>query len=150
MQFDGSVTINAPLEHVWNFLVEPASISQCVPGLDTLEIVVPGKQFKAVASLGLGNMRVVFNANIDFVELQPPHYAKMKAHGDAPGSAADVVSEMRLTNGAENGTTELQWSAEIAIVGKIAATAARLMPSVTRKMTATFFDCVKSKIETTE
>jgi carbon monoxide dehydrogenase subunit G len=72
-------------------------------------------------------------------------YAKMKAHGKTPGSGVDVISEMRLMN--RDGATDLNWKADIIVVGQLASTAARLMAGVTRNLTASFFDCVKGKIE---
>jgi carbon monoxide dehydrogenase subunit G len=53
---------------------------------------------------------------------------------------------MNLTNGSED-FTELQWSADIVVVGTIASLASRLMNSMTRKLTGEFFSCVKGKIE---
>jgi len=36
--------------------------------------------------------------------LNEPDYAKLKAHGTATGSAADVMSEMMLSNGPDGAT----------------------------------------------
>ena len=65
---------------------------------------------------------------------------------NASGSAVDATSEMVLSNGA-NGATELKWNAEIVVVGKIASVASRMLGSITRKLTTSFFDCVKRQIE---
>ena len=62
----------------------------------------------------------------------------MKAHGNAPGSAVDVVSEMVVTD-APNGATLLSWTADITIVGQLASLAARLMGTVSQKMTGPIF-----------
>ncbi len=72
----------------------------------------------------------------------------MKAHGKAPGSGADVVSDMRLSSNPEDTVTELKWSADVSIVGSIASMAARLLGGLTKKLSGAFFECVKSKIET--
>jgi carbon monoxide dehydrogenase subunit G len=52
---------------------------------------------------------------------------------------------MRLTN--NHDTTDLDWKADIVVVGQLASTAARLMSGVTRNLTSSFFDCMKGKIE---
>ena len=70
----------------------------------------------------------------------------MKAHGSASGSAVDVVSDMALSDGPD-GSTDLKWKADIVVVGVIASLASRLMGGLTRKLTAAFFDCIKSQIE---
>ncbi len=148
MHFEGSVSINAPREKVYTFLTDPNLVSQCAPGLESMQIVIPDKQFKVIASIGFGSVKVTFDVDVEWQDLQPPDYARMKAHGKAPGSGADVVSDMRLSSNPENTVTELRWTADVSIVGSIASMAARLLGGMTKKLSGAFFECVKSKIET--
>ena len=147
MIFEGTVNIKAPQEKVWEYLTDPEKVGHCVPGLKSLEVVIPDKQFDVVASVGFGAVNATFNATVEWVELDAPNRATMKAHGTAPGSAVDVTSEMKLSPG-EDGITTLDWSADVAVVGTIASLASRLMPGVTKKLSGTFFDCFKKQIET--
>ncbi len=146
MQLDGTVTINAPRAKVWSFLTDPHKVGQCAPGLESLEVVDPGQKFEAVVSVGFGSMKARFTADIEWVELDEPERAKMKAHGTAPGSTADATSEMTLTAKGEN-ETELRWTADVSVQGTIASLASRLMGSVTQRLTGEFFDCVRDHIE---
>lgn len=146
MQFDGTVNIEAPREKVWEFLTDPNLVSQCAPGLKSVEVLEPDKKFRAVAGVGFGSVKVTFQTDVEWVEVDAPNYAKMKAHGKAPGSGVDINSTMELSDGPD-GSTEMQWSADIVVVGTIASMASRLMGSVTRRLTGDFFNCVKDKIE---
>ncbi len=146
MQFTGTVTIDAPRAEVWKFLTDPHSVSLCAPGLESLDIIIPDKQFKAVASVGFGSVSVKFNMNVEWLELDPPNRGKIKARGSAPGSAVEGSSEMILRD-LPNGSTDLDWSADVMVFGTIASLASRLMGSLTRRLTGQFFDCVKAKIE---
>lgn len=148
MRFEGTVTINADREKVFHHLIDPQFVSQCAPGLESMEIIEPDKLFKVVASIGLGSVRATFNADVTIDEVDPPEYARLKARGKTPGSAVDVTSDMNLVANAD-GSTDLNWSADVAVVGTIANLASRLMGGVTKKLSAEFFNCVKSKIETT-
>jgi carbon monoxide dehydrogenase subunit G len=145
MILEGNVNIKAPREKVWEYLTSPEFVSKCAPGVDSVEVIVPDKQFKAIATIGFGSAKVVFEANVEWLEMYENRFARMKAHGKAPGSGVDVISEMRLTN--RDQTTDLDWKADIAVVGQLASTAARLMSGVTRNLTTSFFNCVKGKIE---
>ncbi len=146
MHFEGTVNIVAPRERVWEFLTNAEFVSQCAPGVKEMEVVVPNEKYLAVASVGFGAVVVVFKADVEFQELREPEFAKVKAHGDASDSAVDVISEMFLSNGSD-GSTDLNWNAEIMVVGKIASVASRMMSSVTKKLTTMFFECVKKQIE---
>ena len=146
MKLEGEVTIQADRQAVWDFLTDAEAISQCAPGLESMKIIEPDKQFEAVAAVGFGTVKVRFVTNVKWVELDPPNMAKMTAHGTAPGSAADVEGEMRL-EGIPEGGTRMSWSAEVVISGTLASLASRMMGSVSKKIANTFFDCVKGHVE---
>jgi carbon monoxide dehydrogenase subunit G len=144
--FEGTITINAPREVVWAFLMDPYKVGACMPGVESVEVAAGDKKFKAVAAIGFGTVKARFKGDAEFVEVEEPNWATLKAHGNAPGSAMDVVSLMLLSDG-EAGTTEMKWSADITVLGSLASLAARLMGGITKKMSADFFNCFKKKIE---
>ena len=146
MHLEGTVNIKASREAVWQFLTDPNKVSQCAPGVETVEIVEPGKKFRAVAAIGFGTVKARFAGDAEFLELEAPSRAKIKAHGNAPGSATDVMSEMFLSDGPE-GSTEMRWTADIVVLGQLASLAARMMAPVSQKLTEQFFSCLKKKIE---
>ncbi|MGE5414855.1 MAG: CoxG family protein [Syntrophomonadaceae bacterium] len=146
MRFEGTVSIQAPRQKVWEFLTDPNKVAGCAPGLEKLEILEPGKRFRATTSIGFGSIKARFVNDVEWVEMDAPNFARMKAHGTAPGSGVDADSAMRLTD-VQDGATELAWTADIIVVGTIASLAARLMGGVTKKLTAAFFDSVREEIE---
>lgn len=146
MRFEGKVNISAPRAEVWAFLTDANAVSHCMPGLESIEIITPNKKFRAVGAMGLGSVKLKMNTDVEWVELEAPNRAKMKMRGTASGSSIDVASEMRLADGPD-GSTDMEWSAEVKVVGTIASLAARLMKPVTQKLTGEFFSCVKKKIE---
>ncbi len=146
MHFEGQVEIAADRETVWAFITDPNKVGKCAPGVESIDIVEADKSFKAVASIGLGNLKVRFNADVEWTELDAPAKASLKAHGTAPGSATDVLATMILID-SDNGMTTMDWSADVSILGTIASLASRMMGSVTEKLTQEFFTCMKSQIE---
>ena len=146
MHLEGTVNIKASRETVWQFLTDPNKVSQCAPGVETVEIVEPEKKFRTVAAIGFGTVKARFAGDAEFLELEAPNRAKIKGHGNAPGSATDVTSEMFLSDGPE-GSTEMRWTADIVVLGQLASLAARMMAPVSQKLTEQFFSCVKKKIE---
>jgi carbon monoxide dehydrogenase subunit G len=146
MHLEGTVTIKAPQARVWEFLTDPHQVTQCAPGVEKVDVIVPGKTFRATAAIGFGTVKARFSGDVEWLELEAPSRAKMKAHGSASGSAADVVSEMNLSDDPAGGT-QLHWTADVTVVGQLASLAARLMGTVSQKLTGVFFDCVRSKIE---
>ncbi len=146
MRFEGTVSIRAPREKVWAFLTDAERVSGCAPGLESLEVVEPGKKFRATTSVGFGMVKVRFVNDVEWVEMDPPNVARMKAHGSAPGSGVDAATKMTLSDGSD-GATDLAWTADVNVVGTVASLAARLMGSVTQKLTGAFFEKVRETIE---
>lgn len=146
MRLEGNVTINAAREKVWDFLIDAEAMSACVPGLEALEVIKPNEKFHAKAKVGLGTVNVKFDVDIEWMELDPPNRALMKGHGTAPGSAGDATAEISLVDGPD-GSTKIDWWADVTISGTIASLASRLMQPISKKLTKTFFDCVQKQIE---
>ena len=146
MRFEGKVNISAPRTDVWAFLTDANAVSHCMPGLESIEIITPNQKFRAVGAMGLGSVKLKMNAVVEWVELDAPNRAKMKMRGTASGSSIDVASEMQLAD-RPDGTTDMEWSAEVRVAGTIASLASRLMKPVTQKLTGEFFSCVKKKME---
>ncbi len=146
MRIEGKTAIAAPREKVWAFLTDPISVSRCAPGLESIEVVVPGEKFRVLAAVGLGSVKARFATEIEWLELERPNRARMKAHGTAPVGAADATTEMTLAD-RPDGSTELTWTAEVTLAGTIASLAARLLSGISTKLTGTFFTCVRKNVE---
>jgi len=147
MLLKGDVPIHAPRKRVWDFLTDPNQLGQCVPGVEKIEIIEPKKKYRGVVSVGLGGVKARFNGVVDILELDEPNRAKLKAHGTATGTAADVVSEMSLGDG-DDGTRVVHWTADVNVSGQLASLAARLMLPVSQKLSEQFYNEVRKRIET--
>src|SRR5260221_5887086 len=147
MKLSGDVTIKAPSKKVWDFMTDPNQIGQCVPGVEKIEMIEPLKKYRGVVSVGFGAVKARFSGNVDILELEEPNFAKLKAHGIASGSAADATSEMKLSDGPD-GSTILNWTADVVVGGQLASLASRLMVPVSQKLAGVVYEAVRQKIET--
>ena len=145
MRFEGSVPINAARDKVWAFVTDPEQVGQCGPGVEKID-VVDATHFKAIAKVGIGFISARFNADMEFAELEAPSRALIKVHGQAPGSAVDATAEMHLSDGPD-GSTVMDWGADVNIAGTLASIGARLIEGTANKMIGQTFDCMKSKLE---
>jgi len=146
MLLKGNVTIQAPRKQVWDFMTDPEQIGQCAPGVEKIEVVEPLKHYNGVVSIGFGAVKARFAGKVEVLDLQEPNSAKLIAHGAAAGSTADATSEMKLEDGPD-GSTVLQWTADVIVCGQLASLASRMMMPVSQKLAGVFYDQVKKKIE---
>ena len=147
MHFTDTVTIAAPRERVWEFLTDPHAVGACAPGLESVDVIVPDEKFEVKGSVGLGTVQVHFLMTVEWLNLEPPERAQLKAHGTAPGGVMDATASMEL-QAISSSETELSWTADVTVSGTIASLASRMMGSVTKKLAQAFFTCVKHEIET--
>ena len=131
MLLKGDVTIHASRKKVWDFLTDLNQIGLCAPGVEEIETIEPDKKYRGIMSVGLGSVKAKFNGIIEILELNEPDYAKLKAHSTATRSAADVMSEMMLSNGPD-GATNVHWTADVQVSGQLASLASRLMMPVSQ------------------
>ena len=145
MHFQGTLDIAAPRERVWAFVTDPKAVSACAPDVQSIEVLDP-THFKLVARAGVGPIRATFNLDDVFTELTPPARANVRARGQAPGSAVEMLNTMELDSPSPDRTT-LRWTSDVTISGTIAQMGARLMQGAADKMTQQVFACIKAKLE---
>ncbi len=145
LHFEGTLTIEAPRAKVWSFLVDPHAVSRCLPDVQQLEILADGK-FKAVVRVGVSFIKGNFAFDVAMLDLDAPRHAKITGRGGGLGSAVDVESAVDLADG-EEGSTRLDWKADVVVSGTIASVGARLLNSTVEKKADELFECLKTQLE---
>ncbi len=145
MHFSGSTQIAAPRDRVWAFVIDPQQVGWCGPGVEAIDEIDP-THYRARAKVGIGPISARFSVNLELVEAVAPDRAVIKASGQAPGSEIEAVSEMTLS-GPPEGPTTMDWSAEVTIMGSIAAVGARFIEGTANKLIGQAFDCMRARLE---
>lgn len=144
LHFEGRLTIAAPRDRVWAFIVDPQAVSKCLPDVQRLEVLEDGR-FKVVVRVGVGFIKGNFGFEIGMKDLQPPAHAVGTGRGGGLGSAVDVTSTIDLAD--DGGATRLDWTADVVISGPIASLGARVLDSTVEKKTGELFQCLKTQLE---
>ncbi len=145
LHFEGSLTIRAPREKVWTFLVDPHAVSRCLPDVQSLDLL-DGGRFRAVVRVGVSFIKGNFTFEVAMLDLEAPRHARITGRGGGLGSAVDVNSGVDLADG-EAGTTRLDWTADVVVSGTIASVGGRLLNSTVEKKTGELFECLKAQLE---
>lgn len=143
LQFDGSLAVNAPVDRVWDRLMDPGFVASCAPGVEDVE-TVDRTHYRVHAQLGVGSIRLRFAMNLELADLAPPESARMIVRGTAPGSALQADSTVRLEPNQDD--TRLDWTVSSEIQGTIASTGARLLKGTVRKLTEQFWNTFATRV----
>ncbi len=137
LEFSGAPEISASRATVWSRLMDPNFVAASAPGVESVEAIDP-VHFKVISGLGFGGIKIKFDLDIELSDVVEPERLRMTARGTGPGSAVDVVSNLRLEDaGADQ--TRLNWSATSAISGTAANLGARLLEGIARRLTEDFW-----------
>lgn len=144
MILQGAFTVRSPRQKVFDFLLDPASLSRCIDDPHTIE-VQNASRFRGTLKSGIGPVRGTFTWAATVVERESGEHARIKVHGTGMGSAFDIDALIQLSN--VQGTTTASWKADVTLSGTIASLGARLMQSTVDKKTQAFFENVRKKLE---
>lgn len=137
MEIKGEYQIASSREKVWAALIDPEVLKECIPGCESLE-KISDTEFAAKVTAAIGPVRAKFDTSLTLENVQPPESytlvgsGKSGAAGFGSGSADVRLYEI-------DGGTQLTYSAEFRVGGKLAQVGSRLVLGATRKMAKEFF-----------
>ncbi|MDQ0027633.1 carbon monoxide dehydrogenase subunit G [Variovorax paradoxus] len=144
MQITGSQSIAAPRHQVWAALNDPEILKGSLPGCESVERVSP-ELFRVVVVSAIGPLRAKFRGDLRLTQAQPPQSCVMvfEGQGGAVGFGKGQATVELLDVG---GATELRYSAQAQVGGKLAQIGSRLIDSVARKMSDDFFEAFRKLV----
>ncbi|HYL41328.1 MAG TPA: carbon monoxide dehydrogenase subunit G [Candidatus Binatus sp.] len=145
MDFAGMLSIAAPREAVWAFLLDFRALGACGPGVESVELL-DARRARVHARLGLGVITARFAIELEPGGLERPEHATIQGRGDAPGTQVEGRAEMRLS-GPPEGPTEVAWTAQVELFGSLAGVGARLVEGAAGRLIDQAFECVRSRLE---
>jgi hypothetical protein len=143
LTFEGAIQVQAPREKVWDFVIDPNKMGNCLPDLKSLEVESENK-FTAVARVGVGFMKGDFKFQLAIVEQDPPSHARLKGTGTGVGSSVNMDASIDLAD--VDGGTRLTYKADVQIGGTLASVGQRVIGGTVEKTITEVFDCVKRQL----
>ncbi len=137
MEIVGEYRLEEPRAEVWARLFDPAVLQRCIPGCK--ELTQTGdNSFASKVVLKIGPVSATFSANVEIVDLDPPHSCRITGKGNG-GIAGFAKGECVVTLAEDGDATLLTYRADTEIGGKIAALGSRLMQATSKKLADQFF-----------
>jgi len=137
MELTGAFTVDRPRDEVWDALNDVDTLRDAIPGCQTLE--AEGDGYDATIQLKIGPVKARFSGRVTIAEAVPGQ--KLGLTGEGSGGIAGFAKggATVLLNDKGHGT-EVSYTAEVAIGGKLAQLGSRLVTSTSKKLATQFFD----------
>jgi uncharacterized protein len=142
MKIEGSHTIKAARESLYQLMVDPEILQRCVPGCQSLEAVGDGS-YKMTLKAGVGSIKGVFTGSIKLEEMREPEHYKMIV--EAKGSPGFLKGEGSIYLVELGQETMVNYTGETSVGGTIAGIGQRMVQSTAKMMAGQFFAAIEAE-----
>ena len=146
MQIKDSFTINAPQEKVWELLFDIPGLSQCVPGIDSVELV-DDKTYRGKLVVKVGPIESQFNGVVTLTEVEPPQKIAGSVDGDDKTSASSIKANFSGTLTTVEAGTEASFVVDLNLRGRLAQFGGPVISATAKKLTAEFAKNLRAQLE---
>lgn len=148
MKIAGEAVLNAPVERVWNAILDPQVLVRTIPGCERLESTGENSYAMTVTA-GVASIKGTYSGVCNLSDLQPHSSLLMRAEGSgAPGTIGVDVRVGFADLG--NGTTQLTYDADAVVGGMVGGVGQRMLTSVSKRMAGTFFNSINDVLNGVE
>ena len=147
MQIKDSFVINAPQDKVWEFLFDIPKLSECVPGIEDVE-VVDDKTYKGKLVVKVGPIKSSFNGAVILKEIDAPNRIAGTVEGEDKSSASSVMATFTGTLKTVDGGTEAAFEVEANLRGRLAQFGGPVITATAKKLTVEFAKNLRAQLET--
>jgi carbon monoxide dehydrogenase subunit G len=143
LKIEGSYTFRAARQKVWEVLLDPRIMAQCMPGCESLKEVGPD-QYEATMRVGVAAVKGTYKGKVSIKEKQAPaHYV---LSGEGSGGPGFIQGDMTIDLEEKNGETVMKYSTDAKIGGLIAGVGQRMLGGISKMMVDQFFKKMESFI----
>jgi len=146
MQIKDSFVINAPQDKVWNFLFDIPKLGECVPGIESVE-VVDDKTYRGKLVVKVGPIKSSFNGTVILTEVDAPNRIAGNVEGDDKSSASSVKASFTGTLKTVDSGTEAAFEVEANLRGRLAQFGGPVINATAKKLTAEFAKNLRERLE---
>ena len=133
----GSVVLPADRATVWDRLNDPEVLGRCIPGCEEIERS-EDNAFRATARVSVGPIKARFKGKVTLSDIQAPVSYTLTGEGEG-GAAGFAKGAARVSLAEVAEGTELSYSVEATIGGKLAQLGGRMLNSVAKRQADEFF-----------
>jgi carbon monoxide dehydrogenase subunit G len=148
MLIQNEFTVAAPMDFLWNYLLDVEKIAPCMPGAELTE-VVDDRNWKGKLNAKFGPVSMSFAGTVTIESRDDAaHRVVLSAKGmEQKGKgAANAKVTSWLEPGPGDGVTLVKMEADMTLTGAAAQLSRGLLPEISKKLTQTFADCLQDSM----
>lgn len=143
MDINATYEFNAPIEKVWDLLMDTNAIGQCLPGCRALR-PLGNDRYEAELGVAIAAIAGQFTGTVAIEDKVAPHAYTLVIEGSGRQGFIKGRAQVRLA--AEAGRTRVSIASHADAGGMIARVGQRLIEGMGRTMMDKFFSCLAARL----
>ncbi|HKQ73192.1 MAG TPA: SRPBCC family protein [Blastocatellia bacterium] len=140
--------VQAPVQQVWEYLIDPARVVVCIPGAELLE-TQDERTFTGAVKVKVGPVTMSYKGQVKFTEVdEQGRQVRMVGEGrEAGGAGSAKVTMLSKVTPLDGRGALVVVSADVDLVGKVVQFGRGMIEEVSRQLFRQFSACVKKQLE---
>lgn len=143
MELNANYSFDAPIEQVWNLLMDPEAVGKCLPGSRGLREIAPDR-YEVELGLTVAAIAGNFKGTVSIEEKNAPHSYKLGVEGSGRHGMVQGYALISLEPAGSG--TEVRVAAQAHVGGLIARVGQRLLEGVARTTMDRFYGCLANSL----
>lgn len=147
IEIEERFAVQAPIDAVWRFLLDPQQVVSCMPGA-SLDEVLSDTEFLGSVQVRLGAVATSYRGRVQFTEVdENSHAIQMLAEGrESGGGTAKATLSSQLT-ALPDGDTEILAQAKVDLTGRIVQVGRGMIQGVSHQLFQQFAAATQKRLE---
>ena len=142
--------VEAPIDRVWRFMLEPQEVATCIPGAQ-LQEVVDERTFLGKVKVRIGAVTAAYEGRVRFARVdEQERVVEMEAEGRETGGGTAKGSMSSQLRSVSDAQTEVLAEANVELTGRMMQVGQGMVQAVSRQLFQQFVACVKQRLEAPE
>ena len=148
MKIEQEFTVPAAPETVWRFFDDVPRVVRCVPGVQDVEVLGPGR-YRVVVTQKVGFISATFEMKTQLDAREEPRFMAFSSVGKTiHGAVGHLRSKDRVELLCEpDGGSRIRLTSEVALGGMLGAVGDKVMASKSRELAQQFAEALRQQID---
>ncbi|MDE2861109.1 MAG: carbon monoxide dehydrogenase subunit G [Chloroflexota bacterium] len=144
MKISNTYRFDAAQERVWDALLDPEVVRDCIPGVQDMQIVTPDS-YRVEVGVKVGVFSGSLTGTLEIFDKQPMSSYRMSVRGAGP--MTNLTGDALVSLSADGDATTVTVDGDVMVTGALARVGQRFMSSAAKSQFDDFFERLSERVE---
>ena len=144
MKISGTYRFDATQERVWDALLDPEVVRDCIPGVQDMQVVTPDS-YRVEVGVKVGVFSGSLTGTLEIFDKQPMSSYRMSVRGAGP--MTNLTGDALVSLSADGDATTVTVDGDVTVTGALARVGQRFMSSAAKSQFDDFFERLSERVD---